>query len=164
MEKPAITFILTGGTIDKEYDSLDKAFTIGNGAVKRVIDLVNPNFTATIVPLMQKVSVDVTEEDKELIRKTCEESADNKIVITYGTDAMTEVGVVLKDVQNKTIIITGALKSQRIKDTDAEFNLGFSIAAAQALPAGVYIAMSGRVYPWNKCAKNMSTGQFVEID
>lgn len=160
--RPGITFILTGGTIDKEYDALDRAFTIGNGAVRRVLDTVNPNFDVFIMPLLQKVSVDITRKDKELIRKTCESATHNKIVLTYGTDAMSEIGKILQGIPNKTIVVTGALKSQLIKETDAEFNLGFAVAAAQCLPEGVYVAMSGRVYVWDKCVKDMKTGQFVE--
>ena len=161
--KPGITFVLTGGTIDKEYDALDQAFTIGKGAVSRVLGFVNPNFEATIVPVVQKVSVNILPEEKEEIRKACVEAKDDKIVVTYGTDAMAEAGEILTGIEGKTIILTGALKSQLIKDTDAEFNLGFAIAAAQTMPAGVYVAMSGRVYPWNDCKKDMTTGRFVEV-
>lgn len=161
--KPKITFVLTGGTIDKEYEALDKAFTIGAGAVGRVLSYVNPNIDATIVPLIQKVSVNITNEEKELIKVTCSESKDEKIILTYGTDAMTEIGAILKGIKGKTIVITGSLKSQLIKETDAEFNLGFAVAAVQILPAGVYVAMSGRIYDWDKCQKDMDSGQFVEL-
>jgi len=75
---------------------------------------------------------------------------------------MTELSELLKDIQGKTVVITGALKSQLIKETDAEFNIGFAVAAVQALEPGVYVAMSGRVYSWNKCKKDRKTGQFVE--
>ena len=162
--KHRITFILTGGTIDKEYDALDKAFTIGTGAVNRILGYVKPNFDATIVPVVQKVSVNILPEEKEMIRKACADAIDDKIVVTYGTDAMAEIGEVLKDIPNKTIVITGALKSQLIKDTDAEFNLGFAVGAVQIMSVGVYVAMSGRVYDWDKCQKDMVTGQFVEIE
>lgn len=161
---PKITFILTGGTIDKEYDALDKAFTIGSGAVNRILGYVKPNFDATIVSVVQKVSVNILPEEKEMIRKACVDAVDGKIIVTYGTDAMSEIGEVLKDISNKTIVITGALKSQLIKDTDAEFNLGFAICAVQTMPVGVYVAMSGRVYDWNKCQKDMVTGQFIGIE
>lgn len=162
--KPRITFILTGGTIDKEYDALDKAFTIGSGAVGRVLSFVKPNFDATIVSVVQKVSVNILPEEKEMIRKACADAVDDKIVLTYGTDAMSEIGEVLKDIPNKTIVITGALKSQLVKDTDAEFNLGFAVAAVQVMPYGVYVAMSGRIFDWGKCKKDMTTGQFVETE
>lgn len=162
--EPRITFVLTGGTIDKEYDALDKAFTIGQGAVGRVLGFVNPNFEATIVPVVQKVSVNILPEEKEEIRRACAEATDDKIVVTYGTDAMAEAGEMLQGIEGKTIVLVGALKSQLIKDTDAEFNLGFAVAAVQSLPHGVYVAMSGRVYPWNKCRKDMETGQFVEAE
>ena len=162
--KPAITFILTGGTIDKEYDALDKAFTIGQGAVSRVLAIINPNFEVMLVPLLQKVSTNITTEDKELIKKTCVETSADKILLTYGTDTMSEIGEVLQDIQGKTIVITGALKSQLIKDTDAEFNLGFAVAAVQTMSPGVYVAMNGRIYPWNMCKKDVTTGQFTDIE
>ncbi len=161
--KTGITFLLTGGTIDKEYEALDKPFTIGSGAVSRVLGYVKPNFDYEILPLMQEVSVNITDEHKALIKKSCKESVYEKVIITYGTDAMSEIGGILADISDKTIVIVGALKSQLIKDTDAEFNLGFAVAAVQIMPPGVYVAMNGRVYPWNKCIKDMSTGQFKEI-
>jgi L-asparaginase len=161
--KEGITFVLTGGTIDKEYDALDQAFTIGKGAVGRVLGFVRPNFEATIVPVVQKVSVNILPEEKEEIRRACAEAKNDKIVVTYGTDAMSEAGELLATIEGKTIVLTGALKSQLIKDTDAEFNLGFAVAAVQTLPPGVYVAMSGRIYPWNRCRKDLNTGQFVEI-
>lgn len=160
--KPQITFILTGGSIDKEYEALDQAFTIGNGAVDRVLRCVNPNFDANIISLFQKVSTDISEEDKAVILKACTEVSTDKIIITYGTDAMVGMGEFLVGVENKTIVITGSLKSQLIKDTDAEFNLGFAAAAVQTLAPGIYIAMSGRIYSWNECEKDMTTGQFIE--
>ncbi|MES2225771.1 MAG: asparaginase domain-containing protein [Patescibacteria group bacterium] len=161
--RPRITFILTGGTIDKEYDALDQAFTVGKGAVDRVLGFVNPNFEATIISVVQKVSVNILPEEKEEIRKACAEAADDKIIVTYGTDAMAEAGEMLAGIEGKTLVLTGALKSQLIKDTDAEFNLGFAVAAVQTMPAGVYVAMNGRIYPWNECKKDKATGQFVEI-
>lgn len=161
--KPTITFILTGGTIDKEYGTLDKAFTVGNGAVGRILSYVKPNFKTKIVSVAQKVSVNINEIDKEKIKKACLKALGDKVIVTYGTDAMTELGDILKDINGKTVVITGALKSQLIKETDAEFNIGFATAAVQTLPYGVYIAMSGRVYLWNQCKKNTKTGQFLEI-
>lgn len=160
--KPKITFVLTGGTIDKEYEALDKAFTVGKGAIERILSFVKPNFEFEVVPVVQKVSVNITDEDKEEIKKACVNSSSDKVVVTYGTDTMTGIGSLLNGIKDKTIVITGALKSQLIKDTDAEFNVGFAVAAVQALPAGVYIAMSGRIYEWDKCHKDMGTGQFVE--
>jgi len=160
--KPKITFVLTGGTIDKEYDALDKAFTIGSTAVSRILTNIKPNFDTTIIPLLQKVSVNITDEEKELIYKTCAEAPNEKIILTYGTDAMTEIAERLKDVKGKIIVIVGALKSQLIKDTDAEFNLGAAVAAVQTVLPGVYIAMNGRIYAAGTCRKDLETGQFVD--
>lgn len=160
--KPKIAIILTGGSFDKEYDALDRAFTIGNGAVARILNYVKPNVEVEIIPMFQKVSVDISEEDKTLIKETIEKSETDKIIIIYGTDAMTDIGEKLATISNKTIIITGALKSQLIKDTDADFNLGFAISSVQLAGHGVYVAMSGRLYNWNECHKDMVTGIFLE--
>ena len=103
--KPKITFILTGGTFDKKYDALDRPFTIGNGAVKRILDFVNPNFGATIISLIKKVSVDITKEDVACIKKTCSTNRNDKIVLVYGTDATVGIADQLKDINNKTIVL-----------------------------------------------------------
>jgi L-asparaginase len=160
--KPKIAIILTGGSFDKEYDALDRAFTIGNGAVSRILTYVKPNVDVEILPMFQKVSVDISEEDKTLIKETIEKSETDKIVIIYGTDAMVNIGNVLASITNKTIVITGALKSQLIKDTDADFNLGFAVSSVQLADHGVYVAMSGRLYNWNECHKDIVTGIFLE--
>jgi L-asparaginase len=115
-----------------------------------------------IIPMFQKVSVDISEGDKVLIKETIEKSETDKIVIIYGTDAMTDIGEKLASISDKTIVITGALKSQLIKDTDTDFNLGFAISSAQLASHGVYVAMSGRLYHWNDCHKDMVTGMFLE--
>ncbi len=160
--KPKIAIILTGGSFDKEYDALDRAFTIGNGAVARILSYGKPNVDVEIIPLFQKVSVDITEDDKVLIRDTIEKSATEKIIVIYGTDAIADIGKDLASIPNKTIVITGALKSQLIKDTDADFNLGFAFSSVQLASHGIYVAMSGRLYDWNDCHKDMITGIFLE--
>jgi L-asparaginase len=50
------------------------------------------------------------------------------------------------------------------KVTDAVFNIGCAIAAAQILPVGVYIAMSGRIFVADKTHKNLMSNQFEPRD
>jgi L-asparaginase len=158
-----ITFIQTGGSIDKDYPrvTMGYAFEIGEAAVKRILEQFKPNFEYEVVPLMQKDSLDMIDADREKIYQTCK-NAGNKIIITHGTDMMIKTAEKLSGIRDKVIILTGATKPERFKDSDAVFNIGTAIGAANVVENGVYISMNGRVYAWNKVDRNMKTGKFVE--
>lgn len=159
-----ITFIQAGGTIDKDYPKLVKgyAFEIGGPAVKRILEKVNPNFEFEIIPSLRKDSLDITENDREKLYSICKKVKSDKVVITHGTDMMIETAKRLTSIKNKVIILTGAMKPEKFKDSDTDFNLGVAIGVINVLKSGVYIAMNGRVYPQNKCKRNLKTGQFVK--
>ncbi len=159
-----IVFIQTGGTIDKDYPRTQKgyAFEIKEPAVERILQKVHPNFEYKTIPLLKKDSQDITEQDRQRIGETCETAATDKIVITHGTDTMLETAHKLSVIKNKVIILTGAMKPERFADSDASFNVGTAIGAINILTKGVYVAMNGRIYPWNKVMRNQKTGQFVE--
>ena len=158
-----ITFIQTGGTIDKEYPRGFNvyAFEITEPATKRIIEYVQPNFEYELVRCLQKDSTDLTDEDREIIRKACEATSNDKIILTHGTDTMHKTASVLTGIKGKTIVITGAARPESVRDSDSSFNVGTAVAGVSFLPYGVYIAMSGRVYKWDKC-KKIATGQFVD--
>ncbi|MGE5329515.1 MAG: asparaginase domain-containing protein [Deltaproteobacteria bacterium] len=158
-----ITFIQTGGTIDKDYPKTTKgyAFEITDSAVTRIIEKVNANFEYEIITALKKDSLDITDEDRKLIKKICEESESEKIIITHGTDTMIETANVLSEVTNKTIVLTGAMRPERFYNSDASFNIGLAVGAVNVLDEGIYIAMNGRIYSYDKCSRNMETGQFV---
>ncbi|MGB4942793.1 MAG: asparaginase domain-containing protein [Candidatus Moraniibacteriota bacterium] len=158
-----ITFIQTGGTIDKEYPRTTKgyAFEIGEPAVKRILEKVNPAFEYEVISLLQKDSSDLTEEDREKILETCKSIPSDKIVVTHGTDTMIETAGKLSEVKDKTIIITGAMRPEKFSDSDAMFNVGAAVIAAQTLSHGIYITMNGKVYGWKEVKRNEETGQFV---
>ncbi len=158
-----ILFIQTGGTIDKDYPKKIKsyAFEIADPAVKRVLKIVKPGFSYEIVPLLQKDSLDITQKDREKIRKVCEKSSIEKIIITHGTDTMVQTAEVLCGLK-KTIVLTGALIPERFLDSDAPFNIGIAVGAIDFLGKGVYIAMSGKIFPWEKCRKSVKTARFIQ--
>ncbi len=160
-----ITFIQTGGTIDKDLPKVSKgySFEIGAPAVIKILEKVKPNFTYEIIPLLQKDSLDLNAKDREKILKACQNTKGDKIVVTHGTDTMTKTAEVLSKIKNKTIVLTGAMRPEKFADSDAMFNAGAAIAAVGLLPCGVYIAMNGKVHSWNKTKKDTKTGQFVEI-
>lgn len=159
-----ITFIQIGGTIDKEYPRTTKgyAFEIGEPAVKRILEKVNPSFKYKLISLLQKDSLDLTDSDREKILETCKRIIDDKIIMTHGTDTMIETATKVSEIKDKTIIITGAMRPEKFSDSDAMFNVGAAVIASQILPHGIYIAMNGKVYSWDKVKRNMETGQFVE--
>ncbi len=158
-----ITFVQTGGSIDKDYPRATKgyAFEIGEAAVKRILKRLNPNFDYEVVPLLQKDSLDMTDGDREKIHLTCE-NAGNRVIVTHGTDTMLKTAEKLSDIDGKVIILTGATKPELFKNSDAEFNIGTAIGAINVLEDGVYIAMNGRVYAWDEVKRDERTGKFVE--
>ena len=159
-----ITFIQTGGTIDKDYPRLTKgyAFEITEPALNSILDDIAPNFEYDVIALMQKDSLYITTEDRLKIKELCQKTEAKSIIITHGTDTMIETAEVLSTIKGKVIIITGAMRPEKFKNSDASFNVGTAIGAVNVLTEGVYIAMNGRIYSWDKCRRNTETGQFVE--
>lgn len=160
-----ITFIQTGGTIDKDYPKTTKgyAFEISEPAVKRILEKLNPAFEYEIISVLKKDSLDITKEDRKKILDVCKKTKSNKIIITHGTDTMLETAKVLSDVKNKTIIITGAMRPERFSNSDAPINVGLAIGAVNILEGEIFIAMHGKILRWDKCKRDMKTGQFVEV-
>jgi len=159
-----ITFIQTGGTIDKDYPKLAKGygFDIGEPAVKRILEKVNPNFRFVIISVLKKDSLDITEEDREKIYEVCVKADNDKIIVTHGTDTMIETAKKLSEIKNKVIILTGAMKPEKFSDSDASFNIGTAVGAINILENGIYIAMNGKIYSWDRCKRNLKTGQVIE--
>lgn len=159
-----ILLIQTGGTIDKDYPSSGLAyeFIIAEPAAQRIIDKVNPSFTHRTIELLKKDSSDITHEDRLLIREACEKASERHIIITHGTDTMTDTAQVIDGIDGKIIVITGSMRPERFSNSDADFNLGMAVGALHTLSPGVYIAMSGRVLPWRSLHKDYDEGQFIE--
>ena len=161
-----ITFIQTGGTIDKDYPRTTKgyAFEISEPAVQRVISKLNPVFEYEIISLLRKDSLELTDEDRMVICNTCQIQKNDKIIITHGTDTMIETASALRNITNKIIIITGAMRPERFSNSDAAVNIGIALGAVQTLPNGIYIAMHGIVYRWDCVSRDTQSGQFVNIE
>ncbi|MEK7547060.1 MAG: asparaginase domain-containing protein [Patescibacteria group bacterium] len=159
-----IKVFTAGGTIDKVYSEIKGTlnFSFGKQAVIEISeDKVELNFDYDVERLLAKDSLEMTDEDRELIKKACQGAIADKILITHGTDTMIDTARVLSTVPDKLIILTGASQPYRFRESDAEFNVGVAIGALNSLKQGVYIAMNGRVYEWDKCEK-LPDGRFVE--
>ncbi len=158
-----ITFIQTGGTIDKDYPRSTKgyAFEISEPAVTRILEKLNPSFEFEVITALKKDSLDITEEDLQSLLKTCGDIEGDKIIITHGTDTMLETARFLSSIKTKCIVITGAMRPERFSNSDAAINIGVAIGAVNALDHGVYIAMHGQAIPWKECIRDMDSGQYL---
>ena len=159
-----IKIFTAGGTIDKIYGEERGTlnFSFGKQAIAEMGESkLKLNVEYNIERLLAKDSLEMTEEDRELIKRACLGAVANKILITHGTDTMIETARVLSDILNKAIVITGASQPYRFRESDAEFNIGVAFGALNVLDKGVYIAMNGRIYPWDKCEKTVD-GRFLE--
>ena len=158
-----IKFFTTGGTFDKIYFDAKSEFEIGDPQIPVLLADANVTFEHAVESLLRKDSLDLTDEDRALIRRRIAADPAQLIVVTHGTDTMIQTAQALKDIAGKTIVLTGAMQPARMRVTDAGFNLGAAIAAVQILPAGVYIAMNGRIFNPDASRKNVSESRFEEV-
>jgi L-asparaginase len=158
-----IRFVTTGGTIDKIYFDALSQFEIGDSQVKHILTEGLADFDYEIVPLLQKDSIDMNDEDRIKVRDYIASDTANRYVITHGTDTMPETAEVLADLADKTIVLTGALTPARFKSTDAVFNVGMAVATAQVAAPGVYIAMSGQIFSAGEVRKNRAKNRFEKL-
>jgi len=112
---------------------------------------------------MRKDSLEMDDADRATIAARAAAASARRIVITHGTDTMTETAKALAGVADKTIVLVGALAPARFAESDAPFNLGMAFACAQVAAPGVYITMNGTVFEAGKVVKDREAGQFVEI-
>ncbi|MGH2563609.1 MAG: asparaginase domain-containing protein [Ginsengibacter sp.] len=160
----AIRIFITGGTFDKEYNELNGQLYFKDTHMSDLLEMGRSRVLVEIRTLMMVDSLEMTDEDRELIIHQCNNCDETQIVITHGTDTMADTAKALaRKVHNKTIILTGAMIPIKFGSSDGLFNLGSALAFAQTLPPGVYVAMNGRYFTWNNVWKNKQTGVFEEI-
>ncbi|MBL8121352.1 asparaginase [Candidatus Saccharibacteria bacterium] len=149
-----IMFIQTGGTIDKDYPATDTNhgyyFEIAEPSFLRILERAEPDFSYKAMTVLKKDSLDITDKDRTNMYKAINTLDEDRIVITHGTDTIFQTAKKLSTIKDKTIVVTGARLPEKFYDSDAEFNIGMAVAAAQVLPHGVYIALYGLITPWDK--------------
>lgn len=154
----------TGGTIDKVYFDASSEFEVGESQIGHILREAMVSFEFEVRPLMQKDSLDMTDVDRATIRAAVEQCDARHVLITHGTDTMTETATALSGIAGRTVVLTGALSPARFRSTDAVFNIGLAVAAAQTAVEGVYVAMNGRVFPAGRVRKNRERNRFEAID
>jgi len=162
--KEPIRILITGGTIDKEYDPLTGEMTFAKSHLSNMLNQVRSRVEVILEEVMLKDSLHMKEEDREEILNRCIKSTENKIIITHGTDTMVETAQILgRNIDDKTIVLVGAMIPYALGASDALFNLGCAFAAVQALPQGIYLTMNGKILDWDHVRKNRESGEFEEI-
>ena len=157
-----LAIITTGGTIDKIYFDDKSDYKIGAPQISDILGQFGVAFDYEVHALMRKDSLHITDEDRAQILATVKAIPQDRILITHGTDSMVETARVLQAVTDKTIVLTGALNPARFMGSDAVFNIGCAISAVQLLPAGVHIAMNGRIWDPLSVRKNREANRFEE--
>jgi len=152
----------TGGTIDKIYFDEKSEFQVGDPQIGELLREANVTFDYQIESILRKDSLDVTSEDRRKILERVNSEPCERLLITHGTDTMVETARQLTAIKNKTVVLTGAMQPARLRVSDAIFNIGYAIAAAQLLPHGIYVAMNGQIFDPLKSKKNVEANRFEE--
>ena len=156
-----IAVLTTGGTIDKLYFDALSEYQIGESVVGRITTIARVALDVRVEELMRKDSLELTDADRATIRAAVERAPESRIVITHGTDTMTDTAAALTGIAGKTVVLIGALAPARFAESDAPFNLGMGFATAQVAAPGVWIAMNGTVFAAGHVRKDRGLGKFV---
>lgn len=156
-----ILVLTTGGTIDKQYFDALSEYKIRDSVVGDLLETARVTHPFRMVPLMRKDSLELTDADRAAIRDVIAAAPERHVVITHGTDTMTDTARALSDLDGRTIVLVGALAPARFAESDAAFNLGMAFACCQAAGPGVYITMNGSVFDGLAVRKDRERGAFV---
>jgi len=161
-----IRILVTGGTFDKEYDELTGRLFFQETHLPEMLRRGRCRLDVTIETVMMIDSLDLDQAGRNRIVERARESDETAIVVTHGTDTMVQTGRVLAAaaLDQKTIVLTGAMVPYAFGSSDGLFNLGSALSFVQVLPPGVYVAMNGQHFPWNAVRKNTATGCFEAVD
>jgi len=153
----------TGGTIDKVYFDAASAYEVGDPQIAGILRDAGVAFEWEVHTLLRKDSLELDDADRAAIAEAIHACPCPRILVTHGTDTMAATARAVEahgPLGDKTVVFVGSLAPARFKGTDAEFNIGFAVAAVQTLPPGAYVAMNGRVFPARDVRKNREANRF----
>ncbi len=149
-----IHFIQAGGTIDKDYVPQDGNhgynFIIGESAFFEISRRAGMPYAVAFTCVCQKDSLDMTDDDRGELKRIAANVPEKKVIILHGTDTIHVTAKHLSDIAGKTVVLTGAMKPAKFRDSDADFNVGMAVGAVHSLKPGIYIALYGRVVRWDR--------------
>ncbi|MEE4241732.1 MAG: asparaginase domain-containing protein [Desulfopila sp.] len=158
-----IVFYTAGGTIDKVYFDAKSTYEVGESILQEILREGNVTFTFSSHIIMQKDSLDLTDQDRDIIYQTIDAEPNRLIILTHGTDTMVKTAQHLSTLKNKVIVLTGSMAPARFRSSDAAFNIACAVGAVQTLPDGTYIAMNGRVFSPENVVKNIEKNIFTTL-
>jgi L-asparaginase len=162
-----IRIFVTGGTFDKEYNELTGVLAFKDTHLPEMLRLGRSRVDVAVRTLMMIDSLEMTGADRALVVAHCRDAAESRLLVTHGTDTMVETAAALAAAlpppSGKTIVLTGAMIPYAFGSSDGLFNLGSALSFVQVLPPGVYIAMNGRCFQWDRVRKNRDTGVFEAL-
>ena len=159
-----ILILTTGGTIDKIYFDALSDYQVGETVMAKLLDIARVKRPFRIEEVVRKDSLELDDVDRADIRDLVAAAPENHIIITHGTDTMTDTAKLLSAIGGKTIVLVGALAPARFGESDASFNLGMAFATVQTAAPGVYITMSGSVFRADNVVKDRARGAFVSVE
>ncbi len=157
-----ILILTTGGTIDKVYFDAKSSYEVGSSIVGNLLEQAGVKHPYTIIELLQKDSLELNDKDREQIRQEILSHPNKRVLITHGTDTMTQTASMLENIPDKVIVLTGSLAPARFAMTDAMFNIGMAMATVQSKVSGVYIVMNGTVFKADHVHKDRQQNAFIE--
>ena len=158
-----IKILATGGTFDKIYYDHKSEFHIGDPMALPILEEANVTFEFEVESILKKDSIDFDDSDRESIRLKVQQDPCDLIVITHGTDSMIKTAMCLLEIENKTIVITGAMQPARMRYSDSAYNIGVATNAVQLLEPGVYLAMNGQIFDPRSTTKNIAMSRFETL-
>jgi L-asparaginase len=160
-----IKLLITGGTIDKRYNETNGELILSNSTVPDILKQGRVTTEISIETLMLKDSLHFDDIDRLKIIETCLNCKEDQIIITHGTDTLIDTSKeIANNINNKTIVLLGAIVPFVFKKSDALFNLGSAISAVQTLEHGIYITMNGKIFCHDNVVKNIKTGEFQNLN
>lgn len=162
-----LRLIIAGGTIDKQFNQVTGDLAFGDTHLSEMLKQARFEGDMTIEHILMKDSLDMTTEDRSMLAEACVDAAEGNIVVTHGLDTMIEsaqaIAALLKNTP-KTVVLTGAMVPYSLgMASDALFNLGTSLAFAQSLPTGVYVAMNGHYFASDNVGRDIDRGTFHKL-
>jgi L-asparaginase len=164
MRDAPMRIIVTGGTFDKQYDAIKGELTFKQTHLPAILEQARVKVPVEIEINQLIDSLQMTGEHRERVLEACRAAPESSLVVVHGTDTMAQTARVVGAANlAKTVVFTGAMVPYSVQGSDALFNLGFALAMAQALPHGAYVAMNGRVFPWDDVRKDKADGVFERL-
>jgi L-asparaginase len=158
-----IVFYTAGGTIDKIYFDAKSQYQVGESILEDILRDGNVTFDFESRIILQKDSLDLTDQDRDTIYRAIDNDPHRMIILTHGTDTMVTTAKHLRTIKKKVVVLTGSMAPARFRSSDAAFNLACAIGAVQTLEEGIYIAMNGRIFHPDNVVKNVEKSVFEEI-